>query len=102
MRFERRGYSSRMKFKTGLAVGLAAGYWFASQSNEQRKAQLDDLVSRLRDDPRVQRVSNAVEHRVKDVTNRTSETVAEKVEPEQVAKTPSAGTTSSKPATKSA
>ena len=91
-----------MKFKTGLAVGLAAGYWFASQSNEQRKAQLDDLVARVRDDPRVQRVSNAVEHRVRDVTNRTSETVADKVEPERVAETPSAGTTSGKSAKQSA
>jgi hypothetical protein len=85
-----------MKFKTGLAVGLAAGYWFASQSNEQRKAQLDDLVSRVRDDPRVQRVSNAVEHRVRDVTNRTSETMADKLEPESPAeaKTSSAATSS--------
>jgi hypothetical protein len=91
-----------MKFKTGLAVGLAAGYWFASQSNEQRKAQLDQLVARVRDDPRVQRVSNAVEHRVRDVTDRTSETVADKLEPEQATKTPSTGTTSSKPAQQSA
>jgi len=90
-----------MKFKTGLAVGLAAGYWFASQSNEQRKAQLDQLVSRVREDPRVQRVSDAVEHRVKDVTNRTSATVADTVEPERVAKTPATNSTT-KPATKSA
>ncbi|HEY7070738.1 MAG TPA: hypothetical protein VH479_11525 [Acidimicrobiales bacterium] len=84
-----------MKFKTGLAVGLAAGYWFASQSNEQRKAQLDDLVSRVRDDPRVQRVSNAVEHRVRDVTNRTSETMADKLEPESPAKAKTSGSASS-------
>jgi hypothetical protein len=87
-----------MKFKTGLAVGLAAGYWFASQSNEQRKAQLDQWVTKVRDDPRVQRVSDAVEQRFRDVTNRTSETVAEKVEPERVAKTPA----SKPPASKSA
>ena len=90
-----------MKFKTGLAVGLAAGYWFASQSNEQRKAQLDQLVTRVREDPRVQRVSDAVEHRVRDVTNRTSATVADKVEPEQVAKTPAPKSTNT-PASKSA
>jgi hypothetical protein len=90
-----------MKFKAGLAVGLAAGYWFASQSNEQRKAQLDDLVSRVRDDPRVQRVSNAVEHRVRDVTNRTSETMADKLEPESPAEaTTSSAATSSNPTTR--
>jgi hypothetical protein len=89
-----------MKFKTGLAVGLAAGYWLASQSNEQRKAQLDQLVARVREDPRVQRVSDAVEHRVRDVTNRTSETVADKLEPERETTASSAGATSSKPATK--
>jgi hypothetical protein len=89
-----------MKFKTGLAVGLAAGYWFASQSNEQRKAQLDDLVSRVRDDPRVQRVSNAVEHRVRDVTNRTSETMADKLEPESQATGKTSGTSSNKTATR--
>jgi hypothetical protein len=90
-----------MKFKTGLAVGLAAGYWFASQSNEQRKAQLDQLVARVRDDPRVQRVSDAVEHRVRDVTNRTSETVADRLEPEE-ATASSAANASSKPAKRSA
>lgn len=91
-----------MRFKTGLAVGLAAGYWFASQSNEKRKAQLDELVARVRDDPRVQRVSNAVEHRIRDVTNRTSETVADKLEPEQGATASTAGTTSTATATKPA
>ena len=91
-----------MKFKTGLAVGLAAGYWFASQSNEQRKAQLDQLVARVRDDPRVERVRDAVEHRVRDVTDRTSETVADKLEPEQEAKTSPATNASSKPAKQSA
>jgi hypothetical protein len=90
-----------MKFKTGLALGLAAGYWFASQSNEQRKAQLDQLVARLRDDPRVQRVSDAVEQRVRDVTNRTSETVADRLEPEG-APASSAATASSKPTQRSA
>jgi len=89
------GTGTPMKFKTGLAVGLAVGYWFASQSNEQRKAQLDDLVARVRDDPRVQRVSDAVEHRVRDVTNRTSETVADKLEPESPAEAKTSSSASS-------
>lgn len=89
------GTGRPMKFKTGLAVGLAVGYWFASQSNEQRKAQLDDLVARVRDDPRVQRVSDAVEHRVRDVTNRTSETMADKLEPEPPAKAKTSSSASS-------
>ncbi|HZM38725.1 MAG TPA: hypothetical protein VFB94_06405 [Acidimicrobiales bacterium] len=90
-----------MKFKTGLVLGLAAGYWFASQSNEQRKAQLDQLVARVREDPRVQRVSDAVEHRVRDVTDRTSETVADKLEPEGATASSNASA-SSKPGNRSA
>lgn len=49
-----------MRFKLGLAVGLAAGYWAASMSNEERRRQLDEMVQRIRENPRVQHVSETV------------------------------------------
>ena len=81
-----------MKFKTGLAVGFAAGFWAATQTSDQTRAQVDDLVSRVTGNPRVQRVTetvardarrlgDAVESRVRDATDRTTETAADKVEP---------------------
>lgn len=54
------GYGDRMRFKLGLAVGLAAGYWAASMSNEERRRQLEEVVQRIRENPRVQHVSETV------------------------------------------
>lgn len=58
-----------MRFKIGLALGLAAGYWWASTTDEQRKAQLDELVGRVRDNPRVKQVSEAVARDARRVTD---------------------------------
>ena len=49
-----------MKFKLGFAAGLAAGYWLGSTPADQRKAKLDEMWTGLRDDPRVQRVTETV------------------------------------------
>lgn len=54
------GYGDHMRFKLGLAVGLAAGYWAASMSNEERRRQLEEIVQRIRENPRVQHVSETV------------------------------------------
>jgi hypothetical protein len=81
-----------MKFKIGLALGFAAGYWWASTTDEERKARLDELVGKVRDNPRIQqvtdtvtrdaqRLTDAVQHRVTAAADRTSGAVADKVEP---------------------
>lgn len=49
-----------MRFKLGLAVGTAVGYWAATMSNEERRRQLDEVVQRIRENPRVQHVSETV------------------------------------------
>jgi hypothetical protein len=96
------GYASSMKFKTGVALGFAAGYWAATQASEQTRAQVNDMMGRVKENPRVQRVTDtvvrdarklgdAVEQKVRNVTDRTTEEATEKVG----APAESAGTTTS-------
>lgn len=81
-----------MKFKTGIALGIAAGYLAGTQASEQTRAQINDLVERVRGNPRVQhatetvardarKLGDAVEQRVRSVADRTTDEVADKVEP---------------------
>lgn len=49
-----------MRFKLGIAVGFAAGYYVATMSPEERRAKLDDLWSGVRENPRMQRVTDTV------------------------------------------
>ena len=49
-----------MKFKLGFALGFAAGHWVASTPPEERRAKLDDALSGVRDNPRLQRVTETV------------------------------------------
>jgi hypothetical protein len=90
-----------MKFKIGLAIGFAAGYWWANTTDEERKARFDDLVGKVRDNPRLQqvtdtvtrdaqRVTDAVQNRVTATADRASDAAAGKVEPEKTTGTTSA------------
>jgi hypothetical protein len=98
-----------MKFKLGLALGFAAGYWWASTPDEERKARLDDLVGKVRDNPRIREVSDSVSRdarrltdaaqaRVTHAADRTSEVVADKVGPDK-GTAPSTGKSSTSTAT---
>lgn len=49
-----------MRFKIGLAVGFAAGYWYGTTPADQRKAKIDQMWGSVRDNPRVQRVTDTV------------------------------------------
>jgi hypothetical protein len=81
-----------MRFKTGVLVGIAAGYILATRANEQQRARIEEMVSKVRDNPRVQqltdtvtrdarKIGDAVQHRVTQTADRTSEVVVERVEP---------------------
>jgi hypothetical protein len=81
-----------MKFKTGLLLGIAAGYVLATRANEEQRARIDEMVGKVRDNPRVQqltdtvsrdarKIGDAVQHRVTQTADRTSEVVVERVEP---------------------
>jgi hypothetical protein len=86
-----------MKFRTGIALGFAAGYWVATMSDE-RRAQLEQLVGKVRDNPRVakvaetvsrdaRKVGDALEARVTATADRAGDKVADKIEPEDTAAT---------------
>src|SRR5918997_425372 len=49
-----------MRFKLGMAVGFAAGYWAATTSSEDRRAKLDEVLTGVRGNPRVQRITETV------------------------------------------
>ena len=94
-----------MKFKLGIAVGFAAGYWVATTSAEERREKLDELLAGVRENPRVARVTetvtrdarrlgDAVEHRFAKVADGASGAVADTVEPSG-SSTSSSGTRSS-------
>jgi hypothetical protein len=49
-----------MKFKLGLAIGFVVGYWVGTQADEERKRHVEATVQKVRDNPRVQRVTDTV------------------------------------------
>jgi hypothetical protein len=49
-----------MRFKLGVALGFAAGYWVGSTPADERRARLEELWTGVRDNPRVQRVTDTV------------------------------------------
>lgn len=80
-----------MKFKLGLVIGFAAGYWVGTQADEERKRQVDNTVQKVRGNPRVQRVTDtvsrsagritdAVEERLVDTASGATDTAASSVE----------------------
>jgi hypothetical protein len=93
-----------MKFKLGLAIGFAAGYWAGTQADDERKRQVEEAVDKLRGNPRVQRVTDtvsrsavritdAVEERLVDTAGGAADKVASTVEPDGGASaTPNSGT----------
>lgn len=83
-----------MKFKLGLVIGFAAGYWVGTQADEERKRQVDDTVQKIRGNPRVQRVTDtvsrsagrvtdAVEERLVDTASGATDTAASSAEPDK-------------------
>ncbi|HLM62988.1 MAG TPA: hypothetical protein VK306_01710 [Acidimicrobiales bacterium] len=81
-----------MRFKLGLAVGFAAGYWYGSLSEEERKRQLDEALAKVRSNPRVQQVTETVSRnagkvgeavggRTADTVDTATDTVASTVAP---------------------
>ncbi|MGH9232590.1 MAG: hypothetical protein ACRD0R_04525 [Acidimicrobiales bacterium] len=49
-----------MRFKLGVALGFAAGYWVGSTPTDERRAKLEELWTGVRENPRVQRVTDTV------------------------------------------
>ena len=81
-----------MRFKLGFVAGFAAGYWMGKTPVEERRARFDQIVGGVRDNPRVQRVTDtvskdakrlgdAVEERFVTTTDTAVNAVAGTVEP---------------------
>jgi hypothetical protein len=93
-----------MKFKLGFAAGLAAGWWLGSTPADERRANLDRMWSGVRENPRVQRLTetvttdarrlgDAVEQRFVDTTDTAVNAVAGTVEPGDASGTSSSDAT---------
>src|SRR5829696_5819769 len=100
-----------MRFKLGLAIGFAAGYWYGSLPEEERKKQLDEALTKVKGNPRLQRVTDtvsrsaakvtdAVEEKVVGTAERAGDAVASKVPTSSASSGPSTST-SSTPSTSS-
>jgi hypothetical protein len=81
-----------MRFKLGFALGFVAGQWWATTSADERRAKLDEAWAGVRDNPRLQRVTDAVtrdahrlgdavERRMVETTDGAMSTIAHSVEP---------------------
>ena len=95
------GYARDMRFKLGFVAGFAAGYWMGKTPVEERRARFDQMVAGVRDNPRVQRVTDtvskdakrlgdAVEQRLVASTDTAVNAVAGTVEPGRSSATGSA------------
>jgi hypothetical protein len=58
-----------MRFKLGIALGFAAGYWYASLSEEERSKLVGDTVDKVKSNPRVQQVTDSVARNATKVTD---------------------------------
>jgi hypothetical protein len=58
-----------MRFKLGLAIGFAAGYWYASLSEEERSTLVSDTVQKVKDNPRVHQLTDTVSRNATKVTD---------------------------------
>ena len=70
-----------MKFRTGLIVGAAVGYYFGAKAGRQRYEQLHGWVTRVTDSPPVQSAATRVRTSVGRNGRGTDDTI-ELVEPE--------------------
>jgi len=87
-----------MRFKLGLAIGFAAGYWYGSLPEEERKKQLDEALTKVKGNPRLQRVTDTVSRSAAKVTDAVEEKVvgtAERAGDAVASKVPSTSSTPS-------
>lgn len=55
------GYQGRMKFRIGLVLGFAAGYYLGAKAGRSRYEQIRRRLERLRDSRLFERLQAAVE-----------------------------------------
>lgn len=89
------GYEGPMKFTTALAIGFAAGYWYASLPEEERRQKLEETVQKVKDNPRVQQATDIVSRNATKVTDAVESRVSQAADKagDAVASTASSNTT---------
>lgn len=87
------GYPRGMSLKLGLGIGFAAGYVVGATASDERRRQVQDVLKRVRENPRVQhvgevaardakRIGGAVEERVVRTSSTVADTVSSTLEPQ--------------------
>jgi hypothetical protein len=61
-----------MRFKLGLLVGGAVGYWAATRSTEEKRHDVERLVERVRSEPRLEQARDLIGQTVDEVTEASS------------------------------
>jgi len=69
------------KFRVGLLIGLAAGYYLGAKAGRRRYAQINRVTSSLRHHQRVEQAATAVS-RARALVDLSRERVHEVVDPE--------------------
>ena len=69
-----------MRFKSGLLVGLGAGYVLGTRAGQERYHQIVAAASKLRENPGVQRLTGEVNKTVSVGKDRVAETAAAKAD----------------------
>jgi len=69
-----------MRFKLGVVIGFAAGYWAGVQADEERRRQVTETVGKLRSNPRVQRVSSSVSRNANRITTAVEDRIVERAD----------------------
>jgi|SRR5690606_22958459 len=64
-----------MRFRLGLVVGAAVGYWAAIRTNEERRRQVEEAVQRALENPRVKRITETVSRDARRVVDAVEERV---------------------------
>lgn len=64
-----------MRFKTGIAIGTALGWWLGTRSSEQQRADIDRLVQKVRGEPHLGQVKEAVGRTVGQTADAATERV---------------------------
>lgn len=62
------GYNRRMRFKTGLLVGFAAGYYLGAKAGRERYFQIEGYLDQIRDNAAYQQARARVDRIVGDVS----------------------------------
>jgi hypothetical protein len=69
-----------MRFKLGLLAGVGIGYWLGTRTSEQQRRDVERLVQRVRSEPHLAQVREAVARTVGHTADAATERVVDLTE----------------------